>query len=121
VINKLAELSDTKKIALSVILIATVAIIIYSNSFYASFHFDDHPTIVENYTIHRFDLKEIFSTSSRPILDLTFALNYYFGKLDVFGYHLVNNMLSYFGAPFYQGIQAKYGNGNDASIGDVKR
>src|SRR4030042_4724853 len=93
VINKLAELSDTKKIALSVILIATVAIIIYSNSFYASFHFDDHPTIVENYTIHRFDLKEIFSTSSRPILDLTFALNYYFGKLDVFGYHLVNIML----------------------------
>ncbi|OGW51815.1 MAG: hypothetical protein A2Z50_00270 [Nitrospirae bacterium RBG_19FT_COMBO_42_15] len=92
-INKLAELSDTKKIALSVILIATVAIIIYSNSFYASFHFDDHPTIVENYTIHRFDLKEIFSTSSRPILDLTFALNYYFGKLDVFGYHLVNIML----------------------------
>src|SRR4030042_4587660 len=93
VINKLAELSDTKKIALSVILIATVAIIIYSNSFYASFHFDDHPTIVENYTIHRFDLKEIFSTSSRPILDLTFALNYYFGKLDVFGYPLVNIML----------------------------
>ncbi len=92
-INKLAELSDTKKIALSVILIATVAIIIYSNSFYASFHFDDQPTIVENYTIHRFDLKEIFSTSSRPILDLTFALNYYFGKLDVFGYHLVNIML----------------------------
>jgi hypothetical protein len=88
VINKLAELSDTKKIALSVILIATVAIIIYSNSFYASFHFDDQPTIVENYTIHRFDLKEIFSTSSRPILDLTFALNYYFGKLNVFGYHL---------------------------------
>ena len=92
-INKLAELSDTKKIALSVILIATVAIIIYSNSFYASFHFDDQPTIVENYTIHRFDLKEIFSTSSRPILDLTFALNYYFGKLNVFGYHLVNIML----------------------------
>src|SRR4030043_1070421 len=92
-LNELAELSDTKKIALSVILIATVAIIIYSNSFYASFHFDDHPTIVENYTIHRFDLKEIFSPSSRPILDLTFALNYYFGKLDVFGYHLVNIML----------------------------
>src|SRR4030043_1391017 len=92
-LNELAELSDTKKIALSVILIATVAIIIYSNSFYASFHFDDHPTIVENYTIHRFDLKEIFSTSSRPILDLTFALNYYFGKLDVFGYHMVNIIL----------------------------
>lgn len=92
-INKLTELSDTKKIALSTILIATVAFIIYSNTFYASFHFDDTPTIVENYAIHRFDLKEIFSTSSRPILDLTFALNYYFGKLDVFGYHMVNIIL----------------------------
>jgi hypothetical protein len=92
-LNKLAELSDTKKIALSSILIATVAVIIYSNSFYASFHFDDTPAIVENYAIHRFDLKEIFSTSSRPVLDLTFALNYYFGKLNVFGYHLVNLML----------------------------
>src|SRR4030042_4999434 len=93
VINKLAELSDTKKISLSVILIATVAVIIYSNTFVASFHFDDTPAIVENYAIHRFDLKEIFSTSSRPILDLTFALNYYFCKLDVFGYHLINIML----------------------------
>jgi hypothetical protein len=92
-LNKLAELSDTKKIALSSILIATVAVIIYSNSFYASFHFDDTPAIVENYAIHRVDLKEIFSTSSRPVLDLTFALNYYFGKLNVFGYHLVNLML----------------------------
>jgi hypothetical protein len=92
-VNKLAELSDTKKKVLSIILIATVAIIVYSNSFYASFHFDDTPAIVENYAIHRFDVREIFSTSSRPILDLTFALNYYFGKLDVFGYHLVNIML----------------------------
>ncbi len=91
--NKLAEISDTKKKVLSIILIATVAIIIYSNSFYAPFHFDDQPTIVENYTVHRFDLKEIFSTSTRPVLDITFALNYYFGKLDVFGYHLINIIL----------------------------
>jgi hypothetical protein len=91
-INKFAEMSDTKKNLLSILLIATLAAIIYSNSFYASFHFDDVTSIVENYSIHRFDLKEIFS-SSRPILELTFALNYYFGKLNVFGYHLVNLML----------------------------
>ena len=92
-LNKLAELSDTKKKALSIILIAAAGVIIYSNTFDASFHFDDTLAIVENYAIHRFDIKEIFSTSSRPILDMTFALNYYFGKLDVFGYHLVNIML----------------------------
>jgi len=92
-IGELFEISDTKKILLSIVLIAAVAIVIYSNTFYSSFHFDDTPSIVENYAIHRFDLKEIFSTSLRPILDITFALNYYFGKLNVFGYHLVNLML----------------------------
>jgi hypothetical protein len=92
-INKFSELSDTKKKLLSIFLIAALAAIIYSNSFYASFHFDDIPAIVENYAIHRFDIQEIFSTSFRPVLDITFALNYYFGKLNVFGYHLVNLML----------------------------
>ncbi|PIQ94088.1 MAG: hypothetical protein CO148_01190 [Nitrospirae bacterium CG_4_9_14_3_um_filter_41_27] len=87
------KLSDAKKNMLSIFLIATLATVIYSNTFDASFHFDDTPAIVENYAIHRFDLKEIFSTSTRPILDLTFALNYYFGKLNVFGYHLVNLVL----------------------------
>jgi len=93
VIDKVAGISDSKKIAFSLLLIAVVAFVIYSNTFYSSFHFDDTPAIVENYAIHRFDLKEIFSTSTRPVLDITFALNYYFGKLDVFGYHLVNIML----------------------------
>ena len=89
-LSKLSEMSAWKKHVLGIALIATLAIIIYSNTFDASFHFDDTPSIVENYAIHRFDLSEIFLKSSRPILDLTFALNYYFGKLDVFGYHLVN-------------------------------
>jgi hypothetical protein len=89
--SKFAGISGKKKNLLNILLIATLATIIYSNSFYASFHFDDTPAIVDNYAIHRFDLKEIFS-SSRPIFDLTFALNYYFGKLNVFGYHLVNLM-----------------------------
>jgi len=92
-IRKLAQISYAKKNVASVLLIAILATIIYSNSFDCLFHFDDQHAIVENYAIHRFDLKEIFSTSTRPILDLTLALNYYFGKLNVFGYHLVNLML----------------------------
>lgn len=91
--SKFKGLAGTKKNFINISLIIILATIIYSNTFYASFHFDDTPAIVENYAIHRFDLKEIFSSSSRPILDLTFALNYHFGKLDVFGYHLVNLML----------------------------
>ena len=89
----MAGLSMYKKHLLTIFLISAIAAIIYSNSFDCSFHFDDQPAIVENYAIHRFDLKEIFSTSSRPILEITLAVNYYFGKLNVFGYHLVNLLL----------------------------
>ena len=91
--TKLSEMTAGRKNTFSVLLIAAVAFITYSNTFDASFHFDDIQSIVENYAIHRFDIKQIFSGSARPVLDLTFALNYHFGKLDVFGYHLVNLLL----------------------------
>lgn len=89
----MAGLSNIQKHLLAIFLIAALATIIYSNSFDCSFHFDDQHAIVENYAIHRFDLKEIFSSSNRPVLDITLAVNYYFGKLNVFGYHLVNLLL----------------------------
>ena len=88
----MADLSKYKKHLLAIFLISAIATIIYSNSFDCTFHFDDQLAIVENYAIHRFDVKQIFS-SSRPILDLTLAINYHFGKLNVFGYHLVNLLL----------------------------
>jgi len=93
IFTKLSEMNIARKNTFSIVLIAAVAFIIYSNTFVASFHFDDFLSIVENYAIHRFDIKQIFSGSTRPVLDLTFALNYHFGKLDVFGYHLVNLLL----------------------------
>ena len=89
----MAGLSNIQKHLLAIFLIATIATIIYSNSFDCTFHFDDQPAIVENYANHRFDLKEIFASSTRPILHVTLAINYYFGKLNVFGYHLVNLLL----------------------------
>ena len=89
----MAGLSNIQKHLLAIFLISAIATIIYSNSFDCSFHFDDQHAIIENYAIHRFDLKEIFVSSNRPILDITLAVNYYFGKLNVFGYHLVNLLL----------------------------
>ena len=89
----MAALSNIQKHLLAIFLIPAIAAIVYSNSFDCSFHFDDQQAIVENYAIHRFDLKEIFSSSNRPILEITLAVNYYFGKLNVFGYHLVNLLL----------------------------
>lgn len=78
-----------KHIIFSLLSIIILGTIIYSNTFDASWHFDDHSAIVENYGIR--DLKgTVQSGGSRWVGFITFALNYHFGKLDVFGYHLVN-------------------------------
>ena len=80
-------------VALSIILIAVV--VIYSNIYEVPFAFDGGFQIVNNPKIR--DLKNYFLPvslfSSRPLVGLTFALNYEFGRLNVFGYHLVNVLI----------------------------
>ena len=72
---------------------------IYSNTFNVPFQFDDMLRIKENHNIRIENLsfnnikKAAFSKRSsrnRPIGNITFALNYYFHKYNVFGYHIVN-------------------------------
>ena len=80
---------------IALLLIASVGAVIYSNIYRVPFVFDgirqieDKPKIrnLENY----FSLKEVFSP--RPVVEVTFALNYKFGKLNVIGYHLVNVLI----------------------------
>jgi len=76
-------------------LIALIGALIYSNIYRAPFVFDDGHQIVENVKIR--DLGRCLSPtqlfSQRPVAELTFALNYRFGGLDVFGYHLVNVLI----------------------------
>ncbi len=75
-----------------------VVALAYSNTLFSPFHFDDLPNIVDNAAIHitRLTPESLFSAVresfaiNRPIANLSFALNYYFGGLSVFGYHLVN-------------------------------
>lgn len=80
------------------ILVAAVAVA-YHNSLRSPFLFDDIPNIIENDNNHLSgidpsSLKKLFpparATISRIFAHLTFALNYFFGELDPFGYHLVN-------------------------------
>ena len=77
---------------LGVAIILILGIIIYSNSFNCSFNFDDTNSIVGNKAIQNLsDIKTWWNYSSnRPIAYFTFALNYHFGQLNVWGYHLVN-------------------------------
>ena len=70
----------------------------YSNTFHVPFVFDDIPNIVERSDLHiiNFNFHNIINTFFyddslyRPVACLTFALNYYFNRLNVEGYHLLN-------------------------------
>src|SRR3972149_4167687 len=76
---------------------------IYFNSLQNGFHYDDRHHIVRNPYIHSpgnipyfFTEHRMFSVLSgiflhyRPLVMASYALNYYFVKLDPSGYHLVN-------------------------------
>ncbi|MBW2064738.1 MAG: hypothetical protein JRJ03_07345 [Deltaproteobacteria bacterium] len=79
-----------------------VIFLIYGNAFDCSWHLDDKPNITDNPRIHLSGLHwqgikaALYSDQRnpgvlyRPVAALSFALNYYFGGLDVAGYHLVN-------------------------------
>jgi len=76
----------------SVILIACLGILAYSNTFHCPFQFDDAFFIVHNTAIRDIsNLQHIWDfLPCRFILYLSFALNYHFHQLNVWGYHLVN-------------------------------
>lgn len=84
----------------AILLICFLSIGLYLNSLNNSFHFDDTPNIIENPYIR--NLKDIPSflkgissyTGKFRILSMfSFAINYHFHKLNVYGYHWVNLML----------------------------
>jgi protein O-mannosyl-transferase len=77
---------------LKLLFIPLIVFVTYSNIYNSPFVFDDIQRIVENKIIK--DVSNYYSLSKilkpRGIVDFTFAINYHFGKLNVFGYHLVN-------------------------------
>ena len=86
----------------SVSLLIAFALIAYANTFHVPFVFDDEYNIIKNTSVHpnTFSLQWLhqllqasFAESIRVFSYFTFALNYYFGGLNVFGYHLVNLLI----------------------------
>ena len=77
---------------LSIILISSLGIIVYSNTFHCAFHIDDITSIVDNFAIRDIhNLQAIWNFwPCRFITYFTLALNYHLGKLNVSGYHLFN-------------------------------
>jgi Tfp pilus assembly protein PilF len=86
-------------------LIFSLLFLCYSNTFSVPWHFDDLPNINENYPIHIDNLRpetlwqtffaKPFSpgTVERPVAFLSFAVNWYIGQDNSFGYHLVNLLI----------------------------
>jgi tetratricopeptide (TPR) repeat protein len=75
--------------------ITAAALLAYSNTWNASFHFDDTSSIIENgaiKNIRNLDLLWHFAPL-RFLTYATFALNYYLHGLDVTGYHIANLLI----------------------------
>lgn len=88
---------------LGIVLLAAAVCAIYSRALTSPFIFDDPAGIAENPSIlqvwplwgdseHPGPLNppKDNTTSGRPLVNLSLAINYHFGKLDPFGYHVFN-------------------------------
>ncbi len=79
---------------LPILLICFLGIGLYSNTFRNEFVFDDLIFIVSNPAIrdvtHLDSIWGMLSQPSRFVAFYSFALNYHFHQLDVFGYHVTN-------------------------------
>jgi tetratricopeptide (TPR) repeat protein len=93
------------------LLLAIALSVAYADTFHASWHYDDYANIVKNPNVHMARiswsaLKEALSAGlhhqliGRPLAYLSFALNYRFGALDLFGYHVVNLIIHWLAALF---------------------
>jgi len=106
--SSIRDTYEKQPVLLAVLLIATILLLFYSNSFHADWHYDDFHHIKENINIRKAsNIPEFFADAStfsrnpqtrmyRPLLMATHAINYQIGLLttrngyDVTGYHVVN-------------------------------
>ncbi len=82
----------SRETLIALFVIAASTVLVYSNTFDASFHFDDIPGIVRNDSLR--DLSRQWPPSGNRWLGyVSFAFNYRLGGLEVFGYHLANLLI----------------------------
>ena len=106
------RLSPCRRNVFAVVAIFVIVLSVYSNTFDASWHFDDEPNILKNKILHltELNLKNIKGTFFanwdgggklyRPVACLSFALNYYFGGTKVYGYHVINFLIHFLSSIF---------------------
>nr|WP_320132886.1 tetratricopeptide repeat protein [uncultured Holophaga sp.] len=78
------------------LLLVLAVLLAYSNSLHSPFTYDDYCDVLDQYTIrHLWPLRDVLILPgkgwlNRPLVTLSFALNYAFGGVRPFGFHLVN-------------------------------
>ena len=88
------------------LIIIILSLLVYANSFESTFQYDDvHSLVVNPYIKDPANLLKLFWTpemgsglvketsSYRPLLLVTYGLNFYMGGMNVFGYHLLNTII----------------------------
>ncbi|VAX35583.1 hypothetical protein MNBD_UNCLBAC01-673 [hydrothermal vent metagenome] len=77
------------------LLFFSLGLVVYWPSFHAPFQLDDYTTIVDNPTIKSVShWPSLWNKDpTRFLTNITFTINYYYGKLDVVGYHAINFFL----------------------------
>ena len=86
-----------RKLRAAAALIVLAVCAAYANSFHGPFIFDDTPSIVENQSIRHLGSLQVLAaspeavtTTGRPLVNLSLAVNYAVGGLAVEGYHIAN-------------------------------
>jgi len=81
----------------AIMLICIIGFLIYGCILKAPFHYDDHVLIVNNHALKDItDISRIWNArypKTKFLTSWTFALNYYLGGNNPFGYHLLNVLL----------------------------
>jgi tetratricopeptide (TPR) repeat protein len=93
-------LTPVQRVAIA---IAMLTLLAYLNSFSGLYLFDDGGAIIDNPTIRHFSLSLApipngTPVSGRPLVNLTFALNYAMSGLDVWSYHATNLAIHFLAA-----------------------
>ncbi len=83
---------------ISIILMVAVGLIAYSNTGNVPFLLDDSWRIVANRSIRSlWPLTDVIQQSNRPVVNVTFAINYAIHGLNLWGYHACNLLIHLFG------------------------
>ncbi|HEV7822669.1 MAG TPA: glycosyltransferase family 39 protein, partial [Burkholderiales bacterium] len=91
-----AARASRRQVGLAAAAIVFIGALVYSNSFAGRFIFDDR-TILEDASIRQLwpPWTAMFSPNNvaRPVIGLTFAINYWISGLEVWSYHLLNLLI----------------------------